>query len=170
MTHSTALNDPGRPWYRQFWPWLLIGLPASAVLGGIATLVIAVNNPDALVVDDYYKAGLAINRVKHRQAMARDLGVTGLLRSDGRHLVLNLGGEIGPEDQRLTLHMIHATRAELDREVVLQRSAAGTWEADLPDLPPGPRYLRLQPANGSWEIRARFVIDGPFQTRLTFED
>ena len=53
-----------RPWYQQAWPWFLISLPASAVIGGIITLMLAVNSPNALVVDDYYKEGLAINQRK----------------------------------------------------------------------------------------------------------
>ena len=29
------------PWYQQFWPWFLILLPASVVVAGLTTLVIA---------------------------------------------------------------------------------------------------------------------------------
>ena len=38
-----------RPWYRQFYPWMLIALPASAVIAGFITLYIAITHPDALV-------------------------------------------------------------------------------------------------------------------------
>jgi len=41
-----------RPWYRHFWPWFLIVLTGSAVVGGITTLVIALQNPETLVVSD----------------------------------------------------------------------------------------------------------------------
>ena len=37
------------PWYRQFWPWFLLALPAAAVIGGILTVIIAVSNPDPLI-------------------------------------------------------------------------------------------------------------------------
>jgi len=40
------------PWYRQFWPWFIIALPASAVVAGFVTLWLALSNPDHLVVDD----------------------------------------------------------------------------------------------------------------------
>ena len=45
---------PGQelPWYRQFWPWFIIALPASAVIAGIITFYLAVSRPDQLVVDD----------------------------------------------------------------------------------------------------------------------
>ena len=50
------------PWYRQFWPWFLIALPACVVIAAIATALIASRHADDLVADSYYKDGLAINR------------------------------------------------------------------------------------------------------------
>lgn len=49
------------PWYRQFWPWFLFGLPAIVVVASIATVYLAVSNPDPLVDGNYYKHGLTIN-------------------------------------------------------------------------------------------------------------
>ena len=40
------------PWYRQFWPWFIIALPASVVIASFVTLWLAISNPDHLVVDD----------------------------------------------------------------------------------------------------------------------
>jgi len=40
------------PWYRQFWPWFIIALPAAAVIAGFFTLWLAISRPDYLVVDD----------------------------------------------------------------------------------------------------------------------
>ena len=40
------------PWYRQFWPWFIIALPASAVIASFVTLWLAISNPDHLVVDE----------------------------------------------------------------------------------------------------------------------
>jgi hypothetical protein len=39
------------PWYRYPWPWVAIGIPAVAVIGGLLTLYLAVTHPDPLVVD-----------------------------------------------------------------------------------------------------------------------
>jgi len=45
--------DPSTvPWYRQFWPWFIIAIPASAVIGGFVTLWLALTHPDHLVVED----------------------------------------------------------------------------------------------------------------------
>ena len=56
-----------QPWYRQFWPWFLIALPATVVVAGLTTWWIAAHKADSLVVDDYYKEGLAINRQLRKQ-------------------------------------------------------------------------------------------------------
>lgn len=49
------------PWYRQFWPWFVFGLPAVVVVASIATVYLAVSNPDPVVDGNYYKHGLTIN-------------------------------------------------------------------------------------------------------------
>lgn len=41
-----------RPWYREPWPWIIIGLVGSAVIASLITLWIAIANPDHLVIDD----------------------------------------------------------------------------------------------------------------------
>ena len=45
---------PGQnvPWYKQFWPWFIIALPASAVIASFFTLWLAISNPDYLVVEE----------------------------------------------------------------------------------------------------------------------
>jgi hypothetical protein len=40
------------PWYKQFWPWFIIALPAAAVVAGFFTLWLAISNPDHLVIDN----------------------------------------------------------------------------------------------------------------------
>jgi len=167
MNDSTLQHDD-RPWYQQGWPWLLIALPASAVIGGIATIIIAVHSPNALVVDDYYKEGLAINRDKQRYATARDMQLTGLLRSDAGQVSVTLTAREAVAESSLMLRVIHATRPELDRTVLLQRDAAdGSYRAPFPALVKGNWYLKLQNPQQSWEIRTRIRVDGSFQARLT---
>ena len=80
---SITMNDV-TPWYKQFWPWFLMALPATAVVGGIITIVIAMTNPDGLVQDDYYKAGLGINRTLEReqQALAERTAEPGFYQQD----------------------------------------------------------------------------------------
>jgi hypothetical protein len=46
-----------KPWYRQFYPWMLIALPACAVIGGFITLYLAISRPDVLVRKDCVRDG-----------------------------------------------------------------------------------------------------------------
>lgn len=34
----------GKPWFKQFWPWFIISIPACGVIAGIATVIIATQN------------------------------------------------------------------------------------------------------------------------------
>jgi hypothetical protein len=47
---NEKLAEP--PWYKQFWPWFIIALPASAVIASFITLYLAVSRPDHIVIDD----------------------------------------------------------------------------------------------------------------------
>ncbi|MEE4217700.1 MAG: FixH family protein [Xanthomonadales bacterium] len=42
----------GKPWFREPWPWIIIGLLGTVVIASFITLWIAMSNPDALVVRD----------------------------------------------------------------------------------------------------------------------
>lgn len=52
-------RDP-KPWWTEPMVWLIAGLPALAVVGGLTTVLIAYDNPDSLVNKDYEKVGMAV--------------------------------------------------------------------------------------------------------------
>jgi len=165
--HEHSIPHAPLPWYRQGWPWFLIALPASAVVSGFAILYLAIHSPHALVVDDYYKEGLAINRQIGRQTTAHTLGLTAALRSDGKQLSLDLSATKPVSDESVNLKFIHVVRAELDREVIMHRHADGRYYAALPPLPNGIWNLHLGSMDHRWEIDTQLRINGPFQVSLT---
>ena len=71
------------PAYKQFWPWFLFGLPGIVVVAGLTTWYIAARYADHLVVDDYYKDGLAINEVLRKQQLAEKLAIRAELTVQG---------------------------------------------------------------------------------------
>ena len=60
MSQQPAL--PAEPWWKHGHVWLLIAGPATVVVAGIATAVIAVRTPDPVVAPDYYRRGIEINK------------------------------------------------------------------------------------------------------------
>lgn len=58
------------PWYAQRWPWLLMLGPALVVVVSSYTIYLAYSRQDAMVVDDYYKQGKAINQDLRRDRAA----------------------------------------------------------------------------------------------------
>ena len=93
MIVESMLSD--RPWYREPWPWILMSVPATAVVAGIITLWLAVSSADGLVAEDYYKQGLAINRVIEREEAAQRLGLTASVAPVPGRLELRLDGAPG---------------------------------------------------------------------------
>lgn len=168
---SPTPNTPDvTPWYRQFWPWLLVLLPFTAVVGGVTTLVISMQDPDGLVVDDYYKAGLAINRTLERRDLAARLGIAaeGRVEIATGDLYLDLRGE-GLRTEGLQLRLSHATRSEHDQLVPLKAIAPGRVAGQLQGpLRRGAWGLSLEPIDGVWRITGRaFVGDGDSPVALS---
>lgn len=152
----------GAPWYRQFWPWFLIALPATSVLGSIVTLVIAVRNADSLVRPDYYAAGVRINQDLALERVAAQRGITAALRLDptGREIVVAVSGSHAAAVDRMTLELGHPTHPERSRVFQLRRTGPGEFRAPL-DGPLRSRwYARLTPPAGDWRLTARIEIDG----------
>ena len=50
------------PWWRYPHVWLVIAGPATVVLAGVLTAIIAVRSPDPVVEVDYYRRGIEINK------------------------------------------------------------------------------------------------------------
>ena len=121
-----------KPWYREPWPWLLMALPAAAVVGGIVTAVIAFRGADGVVAADYYKRGLAINEELSRTRLAAELGVAADVRIGGTEpgdlVVVRLGAaQALPPEAALRVRLVHPTRSGADRLALLAR--VGTDDA-----------------------------------------
>lgn len=127
------MRAPGRgdvlPWYRQFWPWFLILLPASVVVAGLTTVYIANRHADDLVVDDYYKEGLAINRRLEKKALASELQISARLQFDTGSVVAHVQGPVDAPE--LDLFLSHPLQADQDFTVRLARISAGQYRGEL---------------------------------------
>ncbi len=121
------------PWYKQFWPWLLISLPGTVVIAGFITLYIAHKYSDDLVANEPYKVGLVINRQLEKKQVAERRGIT------ASFMFLGVGDErrvevsISPldEGEALSLSLSHPLEADRDFEVTLQYSGSGLYIGKL---------------------------------------
>lgn len=65
------------PWWKHGYVWMVLGGPAAVVVAGIATLVIAVRQPDPVVAPDYYRRGIEINKTLAERGKAHLPAVQG---------------------------------------------------------------------------------------------
>jgi hypothetical protein len=144
-------REDALPWYRQFWPWFLILLPASVVVAAVSTLVIANRGADDLVVDEYYKDGLAINRQLEKQRRARELGIAADLSVEGRSIVVQTRGPVRANALRLQLS--HPMEADRDFELALDNFGSGVFRGTLPQ-PVAQRWhwILESPGDQAWRI------------------
>jgi len=140
-----------KPWYREPWPWLLMAGHAAVIVAGLFTMALAFRTEDGLVADDYYKQGLAINRVLRRGERARELDLRAVASfSDARvRVVLRDGKEAPPE---LRLRLIHPTRGGQDRSVSLQATARGIYEGRSAGVYGETRRLVLEDVGSTWRL------------------
>jgi hypothetical protein len=160
---GAVTSSDSSPWYRQFWPWFLIALPAISVVFSFATLVVAIRNGDSLVRDDYYEAGRMINRDFARERVARAKQVRATLEIDATSHLVRLalsGSELG-DPASLVLQLEHPTHAERDRTVVLARTASGDFAGQLDLVPRGDWHLTLSPPDGTWRLVERVDLSRP---------
>lgn len=141
--------EAARPWYRERWPWILMSGPAAVIVAGAATIWIAYSTSDGLVADDYYRQGLAINKVLAREEAARRLGIAVTISLDKGKLTVNLKGEAPPA---LFAQLAHATRAGFDQRLRLAPSGPGIYEAALPPLPAGRWHVAVEDPRRTWRV------------------
>lgn len=149
-------------WYRQPLVLMLIALPALVVVASFVTLYLALRSDDGLVEDDYYQRGKEINRVLDRDRAAQAYGLHArLVMEPARHRIavrLDTATKLSPVPQRLTLKLLYATRAGLDRTVSLVREADGEYDGVLPMLAQGHWYVQLAAAD--WRLTGGLRVPG----------
>jgi len=146
-----GIAPPPTPWFREPWPWLIMLGPFVVVVAGLITAAIAFHGADGLVADDYYKQGLAINRVLEREQRALAMHVHGTAwyaGQSGRIRLQVVADTVLPAV--LTLRLAHPTRAGMDQTVMLRAISPGLYEAAL-QLPESRHWL-FALEGGNWRL------------------
>lgn len=148
------MSHPVTPWYKQFWPWFLMGLLMLSISVSSTFAFLAIRSADGMVQEDYYEHGRAINMVLAKQERAADLGLTARLRLDPltSDVVLDLeGAEDFPA--ALDLELIFPTQDDRDIELTLEHVRNGRYLGQAPDNLRYRWYLQLQPRGDAPEWR-----------------
>ena len=134
---------PQNDWKREPLVWMLIAIPASAVVMGAVMIALAIGSYSGLVVDDYYRQGKQINLVLERDRLAWELGLAATLRlgADDRIEVVFDQAPPRVSAEPIELVLSHATRPGLDRRVAMEGYKEDRLHA----------RLRL-PGEGRWNL------------------
>lgn len=160
-------TEDTKPWYKQFWPWLLISIPAATAVAGITTIWIASSEPVALVRDDYYKEGLGVNRnlAREREARQRNLATELLFDFDAGWINARVDGDFEGEEIRVAF--IHPLQMNRDQLAVLRRQGDGSYQGQLP-VDADRWYLQIEGEDQGedWRLSGEIDLREQAQARL----
>ena len=156
-------REDTKPWYRQFWPWFIIALPAASVVGGLTTLWISLQTTDTLVVqseDGVRNASdrrIAAERFASRAGLAArgdiDLetgAVSAILRS----------GHLESIPATIEFELSHPAFADRDQSITLSVARPGAdgnpvWVGQLATVPEDRFYAVLR-SGDTWRLTAEW--------------
>lgn len=161
-------NEMTYPWYKEFWVWVIIGMPACVILGCIYTVAIAFIYADSIVDEYANNDPIAISKVMEKQRSAKLMGLKAninISRQDGKvsmHLYQASSEKIKILDndmpQTIQLKLEHPTLDQYDQEIVLHKTSLGTYQGNLTSFYSGWRYLSIKPSSEKWLIKGKFKL------------
>lgn len=142
-----------RPWYKEPYVWMLIGIPLSSVIVGTFFITISVINKDTLVRDNYYKDGLAYNQELQwdKKAKALDIRLEMQVNGNELHLQVINSRQVLPSTLKVTLG--HPTIPTKDRESHLQLTTDKRYIGFIEPTEDGRYYLLIESLEQQWRIR-----------------
>jgi hypothetical protein len=167
------IREDTQPWYRQFWPWFIIAIPASSVVAGLTTVWISMQTSDSLVIDSIDGVQIVAERRLNAEQLASELDLVALLDIDldaGALQVAMRRDHFESAPTSLELELSHPTLAERDQLATLHRAPpdeAGNllWSGHIVGVPDGRWYVTLK----SGDDARRWRLSGEWQgeSRLT---
>lgn len=134
--------------------WIMLALPAAAVVAGLATLFIALRHADPPLPANYPTEGLHVDR---------DFALARAAAAHGIELSWTItGGECtamlrNAPDDPATLSLLFTNGADpgLDRVILLRRSQPGAYQGACTALPAGRWRVVLEDQAAGWAIRSQ---------------
>lgn len=173
MAQNQSLSPEDKK-HSRFWLGFLLAIPLLAIVLGSSYIVIAVKHADSLVVDDYYKEGLAIEKELERDRHAQALGLTATVSLDNsrKRVSVTLSPAKTNAPRALTLSFISPTLPNEDITLPVQLNPDNEYEGFLPHEVKGKRYIHLetpkaldiQEQREGWRLIGSSYIDTPSVT------
>ncbi|MDX1301763.1 FixH family protein [Photobacterium sp.] len=144
-----------KPWYKQFWPWFVIAIPATSVIYSLTAVYIFSQNQVDLVAEDYYKEGKAINVDLSRLRVSDALKLKASVNVDENSIVLNFDKGDLAAYPNLRVTFTHRTLANNDFTQMVSADLKGTYRFNAPEPLQGPWFVELEPFDGDWMLQGR---------------
>ena len=156
-------REDTQPWYRQFWPWFIIALPAASVIGGLTTLWISLQNTDSLVLQSEDGVRNASDRHIAAERFASSAGLAALVdinRDTGAVSAVMRSGELADVPATLEFELSHPAFAERDQAITLAKAMPDTagnpvWVGHFTSVPTG-RFYAVLKSGETWRLTAEW--------------
>ncbi|MGI9232682.1 MAG: FixH family protein [Woeseiaceae bacterium] len=153
------IREDTKPWYRQFWPWFIIALPAAAVVGGLTTVWISLQTTDSLVVQSDDGMQIVAERRVMAERLAAELNLAAALDinlESGAILATMRSGALESIPVALQLEFSHPAFANRDQQITLNSAPpdeAGNpvWSGHFVSVPNGRWYVTLT-SDDDWRL------------------
>jgi len=151
---SLGKNPPVKPWYKHRWPWFIMLGPVAVMIATAVTVWLAVQQPDAMVVDDYYKQGKAINQDLRRDRMATSLKLALDARFDAQAGMLS--GRLLSFGQPMLapfrIHLAHPTQPQKDVTLGVRPDDYGNFTVNAKGLEPTHWQVVVEGEGREWRL------------------
>ncbi len=155
------MQSETRPWYKEPFVWMLIGVPLSSVIVGSFFIFLAASSKDSLVRDNYYKDGLAINQLLQWEKKAKTLDIKLSFKIEGNNASVSILNSRQKYPNTLTLKLSHPTLKEKDRDAFLQHSKDGQYIGFIENIENGRFYIMIESPEQVWRVKESIeVIQG----------
>lgn len=155
-------SGPREIWWKQPWPWIILGMLGSVVVASLVTVYIAATTQDSLVVADYTKAGKTINLRLEKDRLAERLGIQVQLSAeagpDGITLLTARYKAADPAagvPKFMRLNLSHPTLANLDLTIALISRGPSEYRAQVSDLQPAHWHYTIEDPDAKWRVKGR---------------
>jgi hypothetical protein len=165
------VREDTQPWYRQFWPWFIIALPAASVVAGLTTVWISLQTTDSLVVRSDDGMQIIAERRSNAEQFAAELNLAALIdvNPDTGAVLATLRSDTLPTaPDVLELEFSHPAFAERDQLLTLHRAppdASGNpvWSGHFVSIPEGRWYVALNSRDdwrlaGEWQGESQLTL------------